>query len=167
MFYSHLQNQSKFTAIFLNLLVFLVSSEELEILTIRFLKVLCQKPDVCKCGCAVWNNLWSCWLQATATCMSSVQLILCGLLSCTSVKRGENPSQNWSCVLTVGQQWFCHPEISWGVAVSFPSCIPAARLTVISPWKWLWVGMWCCLVGCQWHQSHATSPCEQRDWVIG
>lgn len=108
-FSSHLQNRSKFAPFFLNLLVFLVSSEELEMLTNQFLKVLCQKPYVCKCGCAVWKQ--SVELLAAGNLPAQLQLprvcpvcneILCELLSCTSVKRGEKSPQNWSCVLTTG-----------------------------------------------------------------
>lgn len=94
--------------------------------------------------------------------MSSVQLIFCGLLSCTSVKRGENPSQNCFCVLKTGWQWSCHPEISWRVAVSFPPCIRAAHCTVIYLWKLLWMGMWC--VG--W-VSVTSDSCQQPLWPEG
>jgi len=47
MFSSHLQNRSKFTTIFLNLVVFLVPLEELEMLAIQFHKNRFHAKSLC------------------------------------------------------------------------------------------------------------------------
>lgn len=54
------------------------------------------------------------------------------------------------------------------VIICFPSHIPAAPHIVISIWKWLWACGWECgvLTGCQWHQPHASNPCDQRHQLV-